>query len=184
MYLSPLVCRVTYSKTRGFLWHACFCGDEGCSVVVFAVCIGTDHLSRLCAAQIGFLVTLQARGVQGQLYSELWKANQVLLSEGSEKRTSSSEWRSTCMECPSTLSVLHTNAQSLWGLGFPETWCLEWWGRGRGVSVLLLPVTLGEPLNFVFSFFNLPSGGKKQNLFLLHEILKDQSVKLLGSFLN
>lgn len=54
----------------------------------------------------------------------------------------------------------------------------------RGASVLLLPVTLGEPLNSVFSFFNRPSGGKKQNLFLLHEILKDQSVKLLGNSLN
>lgn len=58
------MCRLTYSKTRGF------CGDEGCNVVVFAVCIGTDHLSHLCTAQIGFLVTLQAKGVQGQLYRE------------------------------------------------------------------------------------------------------------------
>lgn len=56
---------------------------------------------------------------------------------------------------------------------------------GASASALLQPVTLGEPLNSsVLSFFNLPSGGKKQNLFLLHEILKDQSVKLLGNSLN
>lgn len=60
-----------------------------------------------------------------------------------------------------------------------------WSGEERGASALLQPVTLGEPLNSsVLSFFNLPSGGKKQNLFLLHEILKDQSVKLLGNSLN
>lgn len=82
---------------------------------------------------------------------------------------------------PSTLSVLQCSelvgASALWRRGV-------WSGEERGASVLLLPVTLGEPLNSVFSFFNRPSGGKKQNLFLLHEILKDQSVKLLGNSLN
>lgn len=83
---------------------------------------------------------------------------------------------------PSTLGVLRPmlracGASALWRRGV-------WSGEERGASVLLLPVTLGEPLNSVFSFFNLPSGGKKQNLFLLHEILKDQSVKLLGNSLN
>lgn len=57
------------------------------------------------------------------------------------------------------------SAQMLRACGASAFWRRGIWsGEERGASALLQPVTLGEPLNSsVFSFFNLPSRGKKKN---------------------
>lgn len=77
------------------------------------------------------------------------------------------------------------SAQMLRACGASAFWRRGIWsGEERGASALLQPVTLGEPLNSsVFSFFNLPSRGKKKTK-SIPSILKDQSVKLLGNSLN
>lgn len=104
---------------------------------MFAVCIGTDHLSHLFAAQMGLLVTLQARGVQGQLYrvtsGRPTRCRCLKAVKSGRAEAAALAWSAL----PSVIS-----AQTLRACGASAFWRHGVWSSEESrASVLLLPVT-------------------------------------------
>lgn len=138
MCLSPLVCRRTFSKPRGFLWRW---GLQCCVCCLYRHWSSSPPLrsDRLPGHTPG---KRSARSTLQRVSS--WRPT----VKKQRSRGSSSGGALSWM--PSTLGVLRPmlracGASALWRRGV-------WSGEERGASVLLLPVTLGEPLNSVFSF--------------------------------